>query len=130
MASGIAFHGIPKFSAYGASKAGIRSFSQSLRAELQPDGFLVSCIYPGPIQSNISERARHVNPENKEREKEYLAVKGYSPDQLAKTIFKGLKSRKKEIILGKEVWWAKHVIRLFPGIAEKYLIKYQDKLPV
>lgn len=130
VASGIAFHGIPKFSAYGASKAGLRSFSQSLRAELQPEGFMVSCIFPGPINSNISERARHVSLVNKEREKSYLATKGYPPDQLAKKIFKDLKKGKKEILLGKEVWWAKHIIRLFPGMAERYLIKYQEKLPV
>jgi NAD(P)-dependent dehydrogenase (short-subunit alcohol dehydrogenase family) len=49
--------GIPMLSAYGAAKAALRSLARSLAAELLPRGIRVNAISPGPIQTQIMDRA-------------------------------------------------------------------------
>lgn len=44
---------IPFFSTYAASKAYVRSFSSSLRAELRPRGIKVSCLMPGFVRTGF-----------------------------------------------------------------------------
>jgi len=46
-----AHNGTPAFSAYGASKAAIRSFSRTWAAELAEQGIRVNTVTPGPIET-------------------------------------------------------------------------------
>ncbi len=45
--------GFPGLSAYSASKAALKSFSQTLAAELGPKGIRVNAIAPGPIETPL-----------------------------------------------------------------------------
>jgi 3-oxoacyl-[acyl-carrier protein] reductase len=49
-----AFRGEPESPAYGASKAGLNSFSQSLAKALAPSGVLVYCIAPGWVETEMA----------------------------------------------------------------------------
>jgi 3-oxoacyl-[acyl-carrier protein] reductase len=49
-----AFRGEPEAPAYGASKAGINSLSQSLAKALAPVGVLVYCIAPGWVETEMA----------------------------------------------------------------------------
>ncbi len=49
--------GIPYRSCYGASKAAVTQYYDSIRAELHDHGITVSCILPGYVQSNLSANA-------------------------------------------------------------------------
>jgi len=49
-----AFRGEPDSPAYGASKAGMNSLSQSLAKALAPKGVLVYCIAPGWVETEMS----------------------------------------------------------------------------
>lgn len=53
IASLAAIHGVPYLSAYGASKAAIAAYSQSLRAELRARGIRVQVVYPGYTQTPL-----------------------------------------------------------------------------
>lgn len=44
--------------AYATSKYAVRGFTESLRAELAPDGVGVTCVHPGGIRTRIAESAR------------------------------------------------------------------------
>jgi NAD(P)-dependent dehydrogenase (short-subunit alcohol dehydrogenase family) len=49
-----AFRGEPEAPAYGASKAGLNSLSQSLAKALAPNGVLVFCIAPGWVETEMA----------------------------------------------------------------------------
>ena len=50
-----AFRGEPEAPAYGASKAGMNSLSQSLAKALAPRGVLVYCVAPGWVETEMAE---------------------------------------------------------------------------
>ena len=52
-----AFRGEPDNPAYGASKAGLNAFAQSMALALAPHGISVTCVAPGYVQT---EKAREV----------------------------------------------------------------------
>ena len=47
-----AFRGEPNNPAYGASKAGMNAFAQSMAIALAPHGISVTCVAPGFVRSN------------------------------------------------------------------------------
>ena len=49
-----AFRGEPESPAYGASKAGLNSLSQSMAKALAPKGVLVYCIAPGWVETEMA----------------------------------------------------------------------------
>jgi NAD(P)-dependent dehydrogenase (short-subunit alcohol dehydrogenase family) len=49
-----AFRGEPEAPAYGASKAGLNSLSQSLAKALAPKGVLVYCLAPGWVETEMA----------------------------------------------------------------------------
>jgi len=49
-----AFRGEPEAPAYGASKAGLNSLSQSLAKALAPRGVLVYCVAPGWVETEMA----------------------------------------------------------------------------
>ena len=55
-----ALHGVPYLAAYGASKAALGAFSQSLRAELHETGVRVMLVYPGYTDTEIYEAEKKV----------------------------------------------------------------------
>ena len=49
-----AFRGEPDAPAYGASKAGLNSFAQSMALALAPHGISVTCVAPGFVQTEMA----------------------------------------------------------------------------
>ncbi len=49
-----AFRGEPDFPAYGASKAGVNAFGQSLALALAPHGIAVSTVAPGFVETDMA----------------------------------------------------------------------------
>ena len=49
-----AYRGLPKSASYGASKAALSAFFESLRLDLQPRGIAVTIIHPGFIKTPLT----------------------------------------------------------------------------
>src|SRR3712207_1923124 len=49
-----AFRGEPEHTAYGAAKAGLTSFGQSLARELGPHGIAVATVAPGFVETDMA----------------------------------------------------------------------------
>ncbi|MCC6629475.1 MAG: SDR family oxidoreductase [Chloroflexi bacterium] len=51
--SGAGKRGLPRRTAYSAAKFGVIGFSQCLQQEVKSDGIAVSCICPGPVDTEM-----------------------------------------------------------------------------
>jgi short-subunit dehydrogenase len=99
----------PGFTWYGASKAGLATASEALRAEIKPSGVHVLTVYPGPVHSDMAVRAEE------SLERSFLsrfAPYGTSAE-LARRVRRGIERKKARIIYPRIYGFA----RLFPPLA-------------
>jgi len=95
VASAAAFASTPRQAWYGASKAGLASFSEALRYELAPSGVHVLTVYPGPVRTPMAERAFAAVGG---REKVMKGVPEGEPGELAVLIHRALERRGPRVI--------------------------------
>lgn len=94
VSSTAAYQAVPTLGLYSASKSFILSFSRALRYELKTTSVSVSCICPGPTDTDFAKRAGMDALAD-------LAEKfNMSPNFVAKTGLKGLFNKRAEIIPG------------------------------
>jgi dehydrogenase/reductase SDR family protein 7B len=108
-------YGIPKLSAYAASKHALHGFFSSLRAEYAREGIKVSMVIPGLIKTGISIHALTGEGKPYGKMMESLAT-GMSPDECAEKILKGVWKGKNEVIVGKSEKLSLLLNRLFPSL--------------
>ncbi|MEQ9438609.1 MAG: SDR family oxidoreductase [Cyclobacteriaceae bacterium] len=87
------FQPVPYFSVYAASKAFVLSFSRSLRLELKPLGIQVSCLCPGPTNSQFFTRSGFTE---KNKSTQFLM----KPETVAEAAIRGLIANQSVIIPG------------------------------
>ena len=102
------FQPIPYFSVYAASKAFVLSFTRSLRLELKASNINVSCLCPGPTQSQFFERAGFTS---KSGSTQFLM----KPEAVADAAIRGIIAKQKLII---------------PGFSNKFGAFFSKHLPV
>ena len=85
MSSAVAFLGLPRSEAYGASKAAIRNFLQGLRVSLSRENITVSIVYPGFVKTPLT----HKN--------DFPMPMLMSAEQAAKAIVTGIEKKKFDI---------------------------------
>lgn len=73
---------MPVIGTYSVSKAAVHSITQGLRAELANDNVLVSCIYPGPIDTEMTAT---------------MDMDKDKPENVAKAIIDGIENGTEEI---------------------------------
>jgi len=108
-------YGIPKLSAYAASKHALHGFFGALRAEHAANGIKVSMLIPGLIKTGISIHALTGEGKPYGRMMESLAT-GRSPDECAEKILKGDVKEKNEVIVGNSEKFSLLLNRLFPSL--------------
>lgn len=74
---------MPMANSYSASKAAVHSMIQGLRAEVKESNVLVSGIYPGPIETDMT--------------KQYEDIEKSTPEALAKNVVEGLEQGEEDI---------------------------------
>ena len=78
-----AFRGEPDYPAYGASKAGLNSFSQSLAKALAPYNIIVGVIAPGFVETDMAEGLIH-GPDGAEIKKQSPLNRVAKPEEIAR----------------------------------------------
>jgi short-subunit dehydrogenase len=106
-------HGVPYLGAYGASKAALAVFSQSLRAELSESGVSIMIVYPGYTQTNFFRNEKKVG--GARRPQGPFA----SPKKVALAIVKAVESEKRNLVLSMEGKVLAISQSIFPGLVEK-----------
>jgi short-subunit dehydrogenase len=85
MSSAVAFLGLPRSEAYGASKAAIRNFLQGLRLSLSKENIAVSIVYPGFVKTPLTNKNDFPMP---------MLI---TAEQAAKAIVAGIEKKKLDI---------------------------------
>ena len=94
VSSTAAYQAVPTMTLYAASKSFMLTFSRGLRHELKRTGISVSCLCPGPVNTNFLERAGM-------QAMQATAEKyGMTPERVAEKALKGLFAGRPEIIPG------------------------------
>ena len=86
----------PQMAPYSASKFGVVGLSESLNAELRPQGIDVCAVCPGIIDTPIARSAimRGEPAERREQAIAFYRKRGASPDQVAEAVVDAVRKRK------------------------------------
>jgi short-subunit dehydrogenase len=117
-----AIHGVPYMSAYGASKAALMTFSQSIQAELNEYGISLVVVCPGYTRTrffrNEKRVGRAVRPNGR-----------YAPaQQVARSIIHTIEHEKHKLVLSFEGKALAAIHGLFPGLARNAMEKIARNL--
>lgn len=122
------YAGLPGRTGYATSKFAIRGFLETLRMEHQDDGLHVMVFAPGYTMSNVRNAAlladgREQGYSPKEEEKLMSA------EAVAEKMAKGLRKRRREMILTAlgfwDVWFYKRIPRIMDKIQLFYIRKHE-----
>lgn len=113
----------PLMSGYNASKFAVRGFTESLRQDLELSGSRVcaTCVHPGGIKTNIARAARvsesvqSLTGVDKERSLErFEKMFIHTPEMAAEVILKGVKAKRRRVLIGNDARMFDIAVRLFP----------------
>jgi uncharacterized protein len=93
--SSASYQAVPMLSAYAASKAYVLNFSRGLHQELKGTKVSVTCVCPGPTDTNFVARAQ-VGPKGQKAAERF----NMSPKTVAHIAVESLFRRKSEVITG------------------------------
>ncbi len=94
IASTAAYQAVPTLALYGASKSFVLSFSRALNFELRHSNVSVTCVSPGPVNTNFVNRA------GMQAIAQTAEKFGISPEELAKKALHALYNKKTEYVPG------------------------------
>lgn len=100
------------YSAYSASKFGVRGFAEILRLELKPKGIDVSLVCPPEVETPMIENERAHRP--KETTHMKLLVGRFTCEDACKVIYKGIEKRKFVILLNARSKFLNILLRVTP----------------
>ncbi|GAA1284959.1 SDR family oxidoreductase [Pseudonocardia aurantiaca] len=80
-----AFRGEPEHTAYGASKAGLNSLSQSLARELAPHGIYVTAVAPGFVETDMANDYLN-GPDGEAVRAQSPLLRAATPDEIARVV--------------------------------------------
>ena len=106
---------LPYFSVYAATKAFVRLFTRSLRVELQPIGINVTCLNPGPTQSQFFRRAGFTQVDTSQ----FLM----DPAEVADGAIRGMLAHKPEVVPGFSNQLGTYLSKYLPPSITQQVIK-------
>jgi short-subunit dehydrogenase len=115
VASAAAFMSLPRMAAYNVGKAGVRSLSESMDAELNAHGVQVSCVMPTFFKTAVMKNARG-NAEEIRMSKMIFATSDLTPDRVAKYVLKKAGKGRFHIILPADAKFSFFMKRFFPSL--------------
>src|SRR5262249_38736785 len=113
-----AYGPVPGQAAYGASKAAVRLFTESLYAELIGTPVQVTIVHPGGTATDITTNSGAAAPagtENMDPEQlSKLQAKLTTPQDAARQIVEAIETGRPRVLIGSDARMLDRVIRLMP----------------
>lgn len=119
---------VPGQSVYGASKAAIKLMTEGLYAELKDTNVHVSVIFPGAIETHITENSGVAAPKMAAESDKQQNYSMTSPKVAAQVIVSGLEKEKPQIFIGKDSKMMNALYRLSPIFATNLIAKQMKSL--
>lgn len=108
--------GLPHNAAYALTKGAVRSFSESLRAELITSGVGVTVVFPGTHRTGITDSARGAEGARIQRMgRSRMAVLMRPPAAVAKAIVRGIERDRPRAVVGPDAHVLSFFSRALPG---------------
>ncbi len=127
--SSFAWLGFPGKSAYAASKAAVRAFSESLRAELDGTSVGVTLLFPGPVDTQLIRRGHAVDPAQREREAAFLAGRALPAERVAARCLAGIRSDRARVLVGLDYRALDLLVRCSPVGAAAAVTALAKRMP-
>lgn len=108
---------VPGQGIYGASKAAVKLFTESLYAELKDTPIQVSVVFPGAIATNITNNSNSINQVDEkpiDTSSNASNHKTTSAKDAARIIIKGIEKGKLKIFVGSDAKLMDRLLRLMP----------------
>lgn len=122
------FGGLPGQGPYCATKAAVRSLSETLHGELSGTRIGVTSVHPGGIATNIVNNARFDDAEGKARAADLFARRGKPPEEVARRIVQGIERNQLRVVVCPEAHvfdWAK---RLLPVTTQRLVRRFWQRV--
>jgi len=113
----------PGLAPYGASKAGLTRFTESLRMEVKNTGVHVTTMHLGPVDTDMWDRVIS-NPAfdaAQRRLRQLHMLANVSPDKVASDAVEAVRKEKREVRHPKRLW-ATMAIAALPGRVTEFLV--------
>ena len=108
--------GLPGVGAYCATKAAVRSLSETLLSELHDSSIGVTSVHPGGIRTGIMESSRYeMGEEDREEAVDAFARLGMSPERAAAKIVSAIRKNQPRLRICRETYLADWMKRLLPN---------------
>jgi len=117
IASGAGLYGTPELASYAASKAGVRSLTQSLNLEWDPHDIHVCDIIPPYVDSPMTQGA----PRTKSMERLGVLL---TPDDVADVVDEAVQTNTVHWPVGKQFSWLYRASELLPSPLNRLLMRY------
>lgn len=127
--SDFALVGFPTKTCYSASKFAIRGFSEALRAELHGSSVRVTCVYVGPVNTNLIQNSRAWDLTKKQLEADFLEKRGLSTERVARRVVNGIEKGNARLLIGKETYLFDIMARFFPVTTNSLIGLMKAKVP-
>lgn len=111
---------VPGQTAYGASKAAIKLFSEGLHSEMLNTNVRVSVVFPGAIATNIASNSGVAAP-NAENASNRSRIKVTTASAAAKIIVEGMEKNRYHIFVGSDAITMDILSRLMPERAARFI---------
>lgn len=111
------WRGMPGNGAYCASKAGLITYLQSLRAELRPTPLTVHTVSPGYLRTALTAGNRFAMPG-------LLA-----PDEAARLLLAGVDRGTEHIVLPRRIGWLSRALNMLPETLHDRILLGQPRKP-
>jgi short-subunit dehydrogenase len=113
-------YGIPKLTAYAASKHALHGFFDSLRAEVHPHGIRITLVIPGIIRTPITRNAL-VGDGTVHGKMEAVHERGMSAEACAAGVLDAVARGKEEALVGGMETLTVHLHRFFPVLFSRMI---------
>lgn len=124
LSSMVAFMGPPEQTSYSMTKSAIKGFSESLWAELHPEGIGVTVVHPGAIRTGIMDEALK-SAEDQDafaRTKAMVDKMAMPVDKAARKILKAVRKDKMRVVIGVDALLFESAKRAMPDQIHKLFL--------
>jgi dehydrogenase/reductase SDR family protein 7B len=119
-------YGVPRTSAYAASKHALQGFFETLRSEIAGSGVFITIIMPGIIQTDITAHAL-VGDGTFFGRVEKTFQSAYPVDKAARKIVKAILKKKEEVFVGGSEGITLFLNRLSPWLLRRFIRSHPIK---